>query len=122
MADLFTVTAPLMIRRPDGATIVIAERFRHPRGLLYFEPFWHLGDPDAGIHLAAGAIAGDGPWKVGDHVVQILVCHGTDFCAASTFQDWRQYLAENHDAYPPEPLIAAIARRHGVVDAVATLR
>jgi hypothetical protein len=91
----------------------MAERFPHPAGLLYFEPFWHLGDPDARIHRIEGAIMGEGPWKVGDHVVHVLDCHGADFFLASDFDAWRQYLLENADRYPPRTLIEAIARRHG---------
>lgn len=104
-----------MIRRPDGTRHLMVERFRHPEGLLYFEPFWHLGDPGERIHRVTGAIKGDGPWKAGDCVIQVLACHGADFCLASEFDAWRQYLFENADAYPPRPLIEAIARRFGAV-------
>jgi len=38
--DLFTVTAPLVIRHADGTRRLMAERFPHPAGLLSFEPFW----------------------------------------------------------------------------------
>jgi hypothetical protein len=113
MADLFNVTAPLMIRMPSGEQHLMAERFPLPSGLLYFEPFWHLGNPDVHIHRVEGPIKGEGPWKVGDHVVHVLGCHGTDFCLASDFDAWRQYLLENAEQYPPRALIEAIARRHG---------
>ncbi len=115
MADLFSVTAPLMIRRPDGRAHIMAERFRHPDGLLYFEPFWHLAEPDTRIHLVTGPIKGEGPWKAGDSVVQVLGCHGSDFCLAAEFDAWRQYLYDNAATYPAARLIAAIARRHGAV-------
>lgn len=115
MADLFSMTAPLMIRRPDGTRHVMVERFRHPEGLVYFEPFWHIGNPDERIHRVAGPIKGDGPWKVGQCVIHVLGCHGTDFGLASALDEWRQYLFENGDAYPPRALIEAIARRHGAV-------
>lgn len=117
MADLYAVTAPLMIRLPAGEKRIMAERFPHPRGLLYFEPFWHLAPPDERIHLIEGQLAGDGPWKIGGCVVHVLACHGTDFCLASEFDAWRQYLLEHGDAYPAPALIASIARRHGAVPA-----
>jgi hypothetical protein len=115
MADLFSITAPLMIRRPDGTSHVMVERFRHPEGLVYFEPFWHIGNADERIHRVTGPIKGEGPWKVGQCVIHVLGCHGTDFCLASAFDEWRQHLFENGDAYPPRLLIEAIARRHGAV-------
>lgn len=113
MPDLHTLTAPLSIRLPDGTRHVIAEHFPHPDGLLWFVPYWHLGDPDRTIRLARGAIRGEGPWKVGDAVVNVLGCHGTDPVLAGAFEEWRQYLALHADEYPPRPLIEAIARRYG---------
>ncbi|WP_296698517.1 hypothetical protein [Thiocapsa sp. UBA6158] len=37
MADIFSVTAPLALRCPDGTRKVIAACFPHSRGLLYLE-------------------------------------------------------------------------------------
>jgi hypothetical protein len=62
MADLFTVTAPLLIRRPDGRQHVAAEIFRHPHGVVYFELFWNLRDPEQSVHVVTGTFKGDGPW------------------------------------------------------------
>ena len=117
MADLFTMTAPLAIRLASGETRVIAECFQHPEGMVYFDLYWHLGDPEQTIHTVRGQITGAGPWKVGEHVVHVLSCHGTDFEPAAAFEAWRQYLSDHADAYPPRPLIAAIARRYGALTA-----
>lgn len=113
MPDLHAVTAPLSIRLPDGSRHVMAEHFPHPRGLLWFEPYWHLGDPDQTIHRAFGAVRGEEPWKVGEAVVNVLGCQGSDPALAAAFEAWRQYLAAHADDYPPRPLIEAIARRYG---------
>ncbi len=113
MADLFTITAPLTIRPPGGDRKVMAHWFRHPEGLVYFDLYWHDGDPDETIRLVRGAVRGDGPWKVGDHVVQVLGCHGSDPELAVTYQQWQSYLGAPGTDYPPPPLIAAIARRMG---------
>jgi len=113
MAGLFSVTAPLLIRLPTADMYVLAERFAHPRGLVYFDLFWHLRNPHYGVHMAEGIIKGDGPWKIGDAVVRVLGCHGTDDAQARRFDAWRAYLAENLDTYPPRAEIEAIARRHG---------
>lgn len=113
MPDLHSLTAPLSIRLPDGTKHVVAEHFSHPKGLLWFEPYWHLNDPDRTIHLTEGTIRGEGPWKVGDAVINVLGCEGTEPTLAAAFEEWQHYLAAHPDAYPPRPLIEAIARRYG---------
>lgn len=113
MADLFTMKSPLMIRLPSGQKRVMAEYFPHPDGLLYFELFWHLGDPAETVHVVEGTIRGDGPWKVGEAVITVLGCHGSDPELASAFNDWQHYLAENDGAYPDRQQILALARRCG---------
>jgi hypothetical protein len=115
MANLFSVTAPLLIRLPTGDLRVMAERFPHPRGLVYFDLFWHLGNPRLGVHVMEGIIEGDGPWKIGDAVVRVLGCHGTDGALARRFDEWRTYIAAHADDYPARAEIEAIARRHGAL-------
>jgi hypothetical protein len=120
MADLFSVTAPLLIRLPSGAQRVMAEHFAHPDGIVFFDLFWHLGDPGQTVHLVKGPIKGDGPWKVGDAVVRVLGCQGTDGILARQFDEWRMYLSDNADAYPERPFIEATARRYGALLAQQT--
>lgn len=115
MADLFSVTAPLLIRLPTGDMHVLAERFAHARGLVYFDLFWHLGNPYQGVHVVEGIIKGDGPWKIGDATVRVLGRHGTDGALARRFDEWRIYLTENPESYPARAEIEAIARRHGAL-------
>jgi len=115
VADLFTVTAPLIIRHPSGERRVMAERYRHPHGLQYFELFWHLGDPAETVHLVEGDIRGEGPWKVGNCVVHVLGCHGTDAEPALGFDAWQVYLQQSSAEYPARTIIDAIARRRGVI-------
>lgn len=111
MADLFQITAPLVVRR-SGVQSVIALLFPHPRGVLYFDLFWHVGVPDQTIHLILGPISGDGPWKVGQAVIDILGCHGTDPSLALEYETWQEYLGNATD-YPSPKQIATIARRFG---------
>jgi hypothetical protein len=113
MADLFSVTAPLLIRRPDGTQHVVAELFPHPGGIVYFELFWNLRDPGETVHRLEGPFKGDGPWKVGDAVIRVLGCHGTDGALARQYDEWRQYRSEHGDTYPGRPFIEAIARHLG---------
>jgi hypothetical protein len=115
MADLLSVTAPLLIRHADGTRRVAAELFPHANGIVYFELFWHLHNPPAGVHVVQGAFKGDGPWKIGDTVVRVLGCHGTDGVLAHQFDQWRDYLARHSATYPARAFIEAIARRHGAV-------
>ncbi|HYA37207.1 MAG TPA: hypothetical protein VEI74_02885 [Candidatus Methylomirabilis sp.] len=91
----------------------MAECSAHPRGLLHFDLYWHLDDPERTPHVVAGPITGAGPWRVGNAVVQVLGCQGIDHVLASTYEDWRHNLERNPDGYPPRPPILAIARRYG---------
>lgn len=115
MAQLFSMTSPLMIRTPQGEERVIAEIFPHPEGIVYFDLYWHLAQPEETIHLIKGTLSGEGPWKIGDHVINVLGCHGTNAELASAYQDWQTYLQTATADYPPPPLVAAIARRLGAM-------
>jgi hypothetical protein len=112
MADLFTVTVPLLIRYPDGTTHVMVHCLRHPQGLVYFRPFWDRLPPVEGIVLAAGDVRGDGPWKVGEAVVTLLGCHGTHPEYAAEYADWQFHLEQCRGVYPESDQLAALAREH----------
>lgn len=116
MADLFTLKAPLAIRRDDGVRHVMAERFplENESGLVYFELYWHLQRPAAlGIHRIAGAIRGEGPWKIGDNIITVLGCHGTDAELATSFAEWQSYLEQGAPGYPTREAIQTLARAQG---------
>lgn len=102
-----------MMRNPQGEEQVVAAVFPHPNGLLYFDLYWHLGQPEETIHLVEGTLSGEGPWKIGDYVINVLGCHGTNAQLASLYQQWQSYLQTAAEDYPPASLIAAIARRLG---------
>jgi len=112
MADLFSVTAPLLIRYRDGSAHVMVHRFRHPHGLVYFRPFWDRLPVAEGIVLAAGEIHGDGPWKVGDAVVTLLGCHGSHPEYAAEYADWQSRLAQCREDYPEDEQLAQLAREY----------
>ena len=114
MADLFTVTAPLALRCPDGTRKVMAVCFPHPQGLLYLDTFWHRSTPDRAAHLILGTLTGEGPWKIGGCVITVLGCHNTDPDLAEPFARWREYLENCPEGeYPPDAQIRGIARRLG---------
>lgn len=116
MADLFTLKAPLAIRRDDGVRHVMAECFplEDEPGLVYFELYWHLQRPAVlGIHRIVGDIRGEGPWKIGGNVITVLGCHGADAELATSFAEWRSYLQQGAPGYPAREAIQALARAQG---------
>lgn len=114
MADLFAMKAPLMIRLANGEKHIMAEYFRHADGLLFFDVFWHQ-NPEQGIHLVKGEYKGDGPWKVGDNVINVLGCHGSDPELANLFAEWQYYLQTGADDCPTVDEIRALAKTHGAL-------
>ena len=115
MAKLESVTAPLVLRLPDGREKVVCRAFPHPRGVVCLDLFWHLKTPTEAAHLLPGELRGDGPWCVGDTVIRVLGCANTDPHLQGQFLPWKAYLEEHGDRYPPEPQIREIARRLGCV-------
>jgi hypothetical protein len=112
MADLFTVTAPLAIRFASGEKQIMIERLAYADGLLFLPTFWtETGLPEA-LRFVAGPIKGDGPWKVGDAVVTVLACHGTDAQLADEFASWQSYLAQIDEAYPARQEIESMMKTH----------
>ena len=114
MADLFSMKSPLMIRFANGESRIMAEYFKHPQGLLFFDVFWNQ-QPENSIHLIEGEYKGEGPWKVGDAVISVLGCHGCDADLAAQFADWQAYLQMCSDEYPDDDEIVGIAVSHGAV-------
>jgi len=114
MADLFSVTAPLALRLPDDSRKLMAECFPHPRGLLYLDIFWHQDTPQQAAHLISGELTGDGPWRIGDHIITVLGCQGVDPGLQDDHSRWRDYLQTfGEQAYPPREQVLEIARRLG---------
>ncbi len=115
MADLFAMKSPLMIRFPDGDKRIMTEYFRHPDGLLFFEVFWEQSKYDTGIHLVKGEYKGEGPWKVGDCVINVLGCRGSDPEFAGLFAEWQAYRQMVADIYPTEQAIKELAVSRGAI-------
>jgi hypothetical protein len=113
--NLFSITAPLVIRYPDGTKHLAIEIFKHPDGLIYFRPFWHITCHGDMIHLIEGVIKGDGPWKAGDCTISIAGCHGTDLDIALELADWQGYLMEHNGEYMPGERVQEEALRCGAI-------
>jgi len=105
MADLFSVTAPLAIRFKDGRRQIMIERMPYRDGILFLQPFWTETGVETALCFVAGPVRGDGPWKVGDAVVTVLGCQGTDPELAAEFAAWQGYREQLGGNYPqPEEI------------------
>lgn len=116
MAKLFTITAPRLVRRRDGAQHIMAECFplQDADGLVYFELYWHIHRPATqAIHVLRGEICGDGPWKVDDGIITLVGCQGCDPDLAISYAEWQQYLQQGAPGYPEQDAILALARSVG---------
>lgn len=115
MAQIDRVTAPLVLRDPNGDEKLIAACFRHPRGLLYLDLYWHLSTPREAAHLIEGELRGEGPWRIGDHRLRVLGCAHTDPHLADSFSDWQNHLQQHPERYPPRAQIQELAVRLGAL-------
>lgn len=113
MAELFSMTTPLMIKSPHGGEKVIAELYPHPEGIVFFELFWDQMEAEDGIYVIKGDIRGEGPWKVGDYVINVLGCQGTNPDLAEDFSHWQMYLQSPLNSYPTKDSIDDLARQYG---------
>jgi len=111
MADLFTVTAPLVIKSPHGGEKAIAEIFQQEKGIVFFEIFWNHLAGYQGIHFIPGDIKGEGPWKVGDYILNVLGCHASNAELAEDYAQWQMYLQAPLNDYPDMAGIEAILHK-----------
>jgi hypothetical protein len=109
MADILSMTAPLLVKLPDGHKCLVAEKYQHPDGILVFEPFWM--DDISRCHLLAGEISGNGPWRVGDNVVSVLGCSDPELSMLWT--QWDELLANHDESY--QSLLLHTARSLGAL-------
>ena len=113
MASIDSVTAPIVLRHPDGREQLVAACFPHPAGLLYLDLYWHQSTPKEAAHLIEGELRGEGPWRIGDTRLRVLGCQNTDPHLQADFVDWQQYLQSHDGQYPPRAQIIELARRLG---------
>jgi len=118
MADLFSVTAPLAIRfRDTGEKQIMIERVPYRDGLVFLPAFWTDTGIEGALRYVAGPVEGEGPWKVGNAVVTVLGCHGTDAELAGEFSCWQTRLMELGEAYPEKNDIERQMRIHAAAAA-----
>ena len=112
MADLFSVTAPLMIKLPSGDEYVMAEKYPHPDGLVFFDLYW-LEDSSPSVYVVKGDIKGEGPWKVGDAIVRVLSCGDTEL--SMQWNNWQQEVLSLPGKYHDDDAKLQLARQHGAI-------
>jgi hypothetical protein len=121
MADLFSVTAPLVIRfKESGEKQIMLERIAYNDGLLFLPTFWTDAGVDRALRYVPGPIEGEGPWKVGNAIVTVLACHGTDAELANDFSCWQSRLLELGEAYPAKQDIERQMKQHAAAAAGLT--
>jgi hypothetical protein len=121
MADLFSVTAPLVIRfKESGEKQIMLERIAYNDGLLFLPTFWTDAGVDRALRYVPGPIEGEGPWKVGNAIVTVLACHGTDAELANDFSCWQSRLLELGEAYPAKQDIERQMKLHAAAAAGLT--
>ena len=91
----------------------MVERLPHPNGLVYFRPFWDQLPRQEGIQLVSGDIRGEGPWKVGNAVISVLGCHGTDPEETTIYAQWQFHLEQLGGHYCTHAELEQIAREAG---------
>jgi hypothetical protein len=115
LADLFTLTVPLLIRYPNNTRHVMVGCFLHPDGIVYVRPFWDRLARGEGIKHAVGVLKGEGPWKIGDAVITVLGCQGTNPQQAAEFADWKFDLEQRGECYPTRDELQAVAQEQGIL-------
>lgn len=120
MPAIDSVTAPLVLRHPDGREQLVAACFPHPAGLLYLDLYWHKSAPAEAAHLLRGTLSGEGPWRVGDARLRVLGCHNTDPHLQDAYVGWQHYLQTHSDEYPPRQQIVDLVRRLGAEPSAAS--
>ena len=117
MADIFTVTSPMTIRTPNGDKTIMAAVYPHPDGILYFDLYWDQIEKTKGIehaaHIIAGELKGDGPWKVGEHVITLLGCQGSEPMLAQVFAQWVTHVEQQGFPDSSRELLKETARKLG---------
>lgn len=111
MPDLFSMTAPLLLRSSNGEKTLIAEIFPHPEGALYMDLYWREFPSNQVIHVLNGELSGEGPWKIGEHVISVLSC--SDPALGMAWQDWNTHIELNPQLYGDPTEVVEMARGWG---------
>jgi len=90
MADLFTVTSPLLLRFADTTEMLVVEVYPHEQGIVALPVYW-FDEAEPANWFIEGELKGEGPWKVGSTIVRLLSCGDT--ALSMQWANWQQDLA-----------------------------
>lgn len=109
MTDIFTIKSPLVAYDSSGTKYVVVEIFSHAEGALVFEPFWN--ESDKAIHIVQGEIYGEGPWKIGGTIFNMLGCGEQDM--ELTVMQWQDLLLNKISAEEYNRILRETVRKYG---------
>ena len=111
MPDPYSITAPLLLRKPNGDKVLIAEIFPHSQGILYMDLYWREFPSSQVVHIIRGRLTGEGPWKIDGNVITVLSCSDPDLGMA--WQDWNAHIEMNPELYGDPGNAIEMARAWG---------
>ena len=115
MPDLFTMKRPLAVNYENGNKSIMVAYYPHKEGLVYLEPFWEQKPEGNKAIVIKGEVRGDGPWKIGNAVISLVGCQGTDPYLAQLLSQWEFHVQSmREDYYQPEQ-IRNLAREYGAL-------
>ena len=88
LKEAFEKNLPLKIIISEGHERVIAEGFIVKDGIVFWDVWWYESSahPD---HFIKGLVSGQGPWKVGDSVVQEM--DKQEFLYQADLEPWLRF-------------------------------
>ena len=113
MADIFTLTALLTVKELNGKLKPVAEYFKYPQGIFYFNLYWYQQQPNDVMHVVEGVISGEGSWQINNSVLSVAGCRDSDLELALEYEQWQTYLQTAGNDYPAEGLVYAMAKKMG---------
>jgi hypothetical protein len=88
--NLFKMRKVLKIIHPIGGERIIDHLFKTPTGICFFDEGWTETSNNP-IHFVDGEIRGEGPWTIGDSVIDIE----TDQARLCNYAKWLRYKEAN---------------------------
>lgn len=113
MPDLFEMKRPLAVNFTSGQKTIAVAYYPHADGVVILEPFWEQKPPEKKAVVLTGEVRGDGPWRVGNAVLTLVGCQGTDPDLAQLLAQWEFHLQDAGSDYYQQEDIRALAREYG---------
>ena len=92
LAEAFENHLPLKVIISKDHERVIAEGFIVGEGIVFYDVFWYEASFHP-IHLIEGEISGEGPWRVGEMVIEEM--KEDEFLFEADWKSWLRF--RNHE-------------------------